>query len=80
LHQQKGKMMSTTLSVSDRIDRARRMESAVQLATHQDPAQRRSAYEAARQFRVSQSAISQNRAYRAWKDNQNQGSSNNEKN
>lgn len=73
-------MMSTTLSASDRFERAQRMEQAVRLATHQDPAQRRSAYEAARQFRVSQSAISQNRAYRAWKDNQDKGDSRNAKN
>jgi hypothetical protein len=62
--------MNKTLSVADRIDRARRVESAVQLATHSDPTKRATAYAAARQFNVSQSAISQNRAYRAWKDNQ----------
>lgn len=72
--------MSNTLSVSDRIDRAQRMEQAVQLATHQDPRQRVSAYAAARQFRVSQSAISQNRAYRAWKDKQDKGDFNNAQN
>jgi hypothetical protein len=60
--------MSNVVSVEERIDRARRMERAVQAATHPDPAQRVSAYAAARQFKVSQSAISQNRAYRAWKD------------
>lgn len=65
--------MSNTLSVSDRIDRAKRMEQAVQLATHPDPAQRVTAYAAARRFNVSQSAISQNRAYRAWKDNRDKG-------
>lgn len=62
--------MSNTLSVSERIDRARRMEQAVAAATHPDPAQRVSAYAAARQFKVSQSAISQNRDYRKWKDQQ----------
>lgn len=62
--------MSNALSVEERIDRARRVEQAVQAATHQDPAKRVSAYAAARQFGVSQSAISQNRAYRAWKDQQ----------
>lgn len=62
--------MSTALSVNERIDRARRMEQAVEAATNPDPAQRVSAYAAARKFNVSQSAISQNRAYRAWKDNQ----------
>jgi hypothetical protein len=58
------------LSVDERIDRAKRMEQAVQLATHPDPAQRITAYAAAQRFKVSQSAISQNRAYRAWKKKQ----------
>lgn len=62
-------MSGTILTTSERIERARRMEQAVELATHPDPEKRVSAYEAARRFNVSQSAISQNRAYRAWKDN-----------
>ena len=63
-------MSGTVLSTSERIKRARRMEQAVAAATHPDPAQRVTAYAAAKRFHVSQSAISQNRAYRAWKDQQ----------
>lgn len=63
-------MSGTILSTSERIERARRMEEAVELATHPDPGKRISAYAAAQRFNVSQSAISQNRAYRAWKDTQ----------
>lgn len=62
--------MSKALSAGERFERAQRMEQAVQLATHSDPAKRVTAYAAARQFNVSQSAISQNKAYRAWKDKQ----------
>lgn len=61
-------MSGAILSTAERIERARRMEQAVELATHPDPEKRISAYEAARRCSVSQSAISQNRAYRAWKD------------
>lgn len=64
------------LSVEQRIERARRMERAVQDATNPDPAQRVTAYAAAQRHGVSQSAISQNRAYRAWKNKQNEGSTN----
>ena len=70
-------MSGAILSVSDRIKRARRMAQAVAAATHPDPSQRVSAYAAARRFNVSQSAISQNRDYRIWKNNQ--GSLNSEK-
>jgi hypothetical protein len=63
-------MSGAILSTEERIERARRMEQAVAAATHPDPGKRVSAYAAARQFNVSQSAISQNRAYRAWKDSQ----------
>lgn len=66
-------MSGTVLSTSERIKRARRMEQAVAAATHPDPAQRITAYAAAQRFKVSQSAISQNRDYRAWKDNQPRG-------
>lgn len=65
-------MSATILTTEERIERARRMEQAVAAATNPDPAKRVSAYAAARQFNVSQSAISQNRAYRAWKNNQSQ--------
>lgn len=65
-------MSATILTTDERIERARRMEQAVAAATNPDPAKRVSAYQAARQFNVSQSAISQNRAYRAWKNNQSQ--------
>lgn len=65
-------MSGIILSTSERIERARRMEEAVALATHPDPDKRISAYAAAQRCNVSQSAISQNRAYRAWKNSQTQ--------
>ena len=50
--------------------RSDKMKRAVQLCTDPNPARRISAYAAAKLCGVTQSAISQDRIYRKWKDAQ----------